>query len=256
MYEKHKSHSNVNVRKTAKQFLFSFQANAMMEVKSTTLAPINLGYQNNFEASTAARSEANHITHLDFCSSYWAGILGMGSFLLCLTSAMGALMSSFLAAAGTFELMEYWLECIAWSHTQSLLELLNSWSIGWNALRGVAPNRALSMPPRNYAPPLSYGTLPDFPNHLSKGDSILDAIFDEDSLEDVQEVEMMDVDGELVEQDSDFRDWLRTKHWWGSLRRKSGLLREYWCSCSEKQESCNKRRRRRIGERRAVQGMN
>ncbi|KAH7864038.1 hypothetical protein Vadar_024923 [Vaccinium darrowii] len=50
MYEKLKSHSNVNVKKTARHFAFSFQAMAMMKVKSTTLAPINLGYQNYFEA--------------------------------------------------------------------------------------------------------------------------------------------------------------------------------------------------------------
>ncbi|KAG5539152.1 hypothetical protein RHGRI_019642 [Rhododendron griersonianum] len=50
MYLKLKSHSNVNVKRTAKHFSFSFQAMAMMNVKSTTLAPINLGYQNYFEA--------------------------------------------------------------------------------------------------------------------------------------------------------------------------------------------------------------
>ncbi|XP_058225920.1 uncharacterized protein LOC131334731 [Rhododendron vialii] len=50
MYLKLKSHSNVNVKRTAKHFSFSFEAMAMMNVKSTTLAPINLGYQNYFEA--------------------------------------------------------------------------------------------------------------------------------------------------------------------------------------------------------------
>ncbi|XP_028075456.1 uncharacterized protein LOC114277707 isoform X2 [Camellia sinensis] len=38
---------------------------------------------------------------------------------------------------------------------------------------------------------------------MERGESILDAIFDEDNLEDVQDVEMMDIEeGELVEQDS------------------------------------------------------
>ncbi|KAG5521826.1 hypothetical protein RHGRI_034152 [Rhododendron griersonianum] len=41
------------------------------------------------------------------------------------------------------------------------------------------------------------------PDPMETGESILDAIFDEDSLEDAQEVEMMDVEeGELEEQDS------------------------------------------------------
>ncbi|KAF7137497.1 hypothetical protein RHSIM_Rhsim07G0062900 [Rhododendron simsii] len=58
MYLKLKSHSNVNVKRTAKHFSFSFEAMAMMNVKSTTLAPINLGYQNYFEAF--AEDKANY----------------------------------------------------------------------------------------------------------------------------------------------------------------------------------------------------
>ncbi|CAL5330616.1 unnamed protein product [Camellia sinensis] len=50
MYEKLQSHPNVEVSKKAKQFLFAFQAMEMMKMKSTTLSPINTGYQNYFEA--------------------------------------------------------------------------------------------------------------------------------------------------------------------------------------------------------------
>ncbi|KAL7234544.1 hypothetical protein ACSBR1_018038 [Camellia fascicularis] len=50
MYEKLQSHPNVEVSKKAKQFLFAFQAVEMMKMKSTTLSPINTGYQNYFEA--------------------------------------------------------------------------------------------------------------------------------------------------------------------------------------------------------------
>ncbi|KAL7204636.1 hypothetical protein ACSBR2_017672 [Camellia fascicularis] len=58
MYEKLQSHPNVKVSKKAKQFLFAFQAVEMMKMKSTTLSPINTGYQNYFEAFI--EDEANY----------------------------------------------------------------------------------------------------------------------------------------------------------------------------------------------------
>ncbi|KAA8537304.1 hypothetical protein F0562_027009 [Nyssa sinensis] len=50
MYESLQSHPNAQVRKKAMQFMFSFQAMEMMKVKSSTLSPMNTGYQNYFEA--------------------------------------------------------------------------------------------------------------------------------------------------------------------------------------------------------------
>ncbi|KAH7863451.1 hypothetical protein Vadar_017685 [Vaccinium darrowii] len=44
--------------KAARHFAFSFQAVAMMKVKSTTISPINLGYENYFEAFV--EDKANH----------------------------------------------------------------------------------------------------------------------------------------------------------------------------------------------------
>ncbi|THG10584.1 hypothetical protein TEA_005669 [Camellia sinensis var. sinensis] len=58
MYEKLQSHPNVKVSKKAKQFLFAFQAMEMMKMKSTTLSPINTGYQDYFEAFI--EDKANH----------------------------------------------------------------------------------------------------------------------------------------------------------------------------------------------------
>ncbi|XP_028097937.1 uncharacterized protein LOC114297673 isoform X3 [Camellia sinensis] len=58
MYEKLQSHPNVEVSKKAKQFLFAFQAMEMMKMKSTTLSPINTGYQDYFEAFI--EDKANH----------------------------------------------------------------------------------------------------------------------------------------------------------------------------------------------------
>ncbi|KAG5561623.1 hypothetical protein RHGRI_004621 [Rhododendron griersonianum] len=85
-----------------------------------------------------------------------------------------------------------------------------------SVFRGVVSGKGLSIP----------GFLPD---PMETGESILDAIFDEDSLEDVQEVEMMDVEGVLVEQDS-----------------QSDLGQNIGRDCrAEKQESCSKSRRRR-----------
>ncbi|KAF7152530.1 hypothetical protein RHSIM_Rhsim01G0127300 [Rhododendron simsii] len=65
------------------------------------------------------------------------------------------------------------------------------------------------------------------PDPMETGKSILDAIFDEDSVEDVQEVEMMDVEGELVEQDSQ-------SDLGQNIGRDTRVLRDYWCSCSGK----------------------
>ncbi|KAK6933869.1 hypothetical protein RJ641_036763 [Dillenia turbinata] len=48
MYEKLLSHPNVQVSKIARQFIFGFEAMEMMKVK--TNSPINIGYQNFFEA--------------------------------------------------------------------------------------------------------------------------------------------------------------------------------------------------------------
>ncbi|KAG5561615.1 hypothetical protein RHGRI_004613 [Rhododendron griersonianum] len=85
-----------------------------------------------------------------------------------------------------------------------------------SVFRGVVSGKGLSIP----------GFLPD---PMETSESILDAIFDEDSLEDVQEVEMMDVEGVLVEQDS-----------------QSDLGQNIGRDCrAEKQESCSKSRRRR-----------
>ncbi|KAE9459142.1 hypothetical protein C3L33_08955, partial [Rhododendron williamsianum] len=88
---------------------------------------------------------------------------------------------------------------------------------------------------------------------METGESILDAIFDEDSLEDVQEVEMMDVEeGELVEQDSQT-----------DLGQNIGRDRcaEKQVSCEtigvhavEKQESCSKSRRRRNNKKKKNKG--
>ncbi|XP_026400802.1 uncharacterized protein LOC113296700 isoform X2 [Papaver somniferum] len=49
MYEKLQSHPTVDVRKKAKQLNFGFEAMEMIKFKSTSL-PINLGYQNYFDA--------------------------------------------------------------------------------------------------------------------------------------------------------------------------------------------------------------
>ncbi|KAF7154272.1 hypothetical protein RHSIM_Rhsim01G0128100 [Rhododendron simsii] len=65
------------------------------------------------------------------------------------------------------------------------------------------------------------------PDPMETGKSILDAIFNEDSVEDVQEVEMMDVEGELVEQDSQ-------SDLGQNIGRDTRVLRDYWCSCSGK----------------------
>ncbi|KAG5557189.1 hypothetical protein RHGRI_007458 [Rhododendron griersonianum] len=71
--------------------------------------------------------------------------------------------------------------------------------------------------------PYPFEPLCSLPYSMETGESILDAIFDEDSVEDVQEVEMMYVEeGELVEQDS-----------------QSDLGQNIGRDCrAEKQESC------------------
>lgn len=61
MYEKLQSHSNVQVSKKARQFMFSFQAMEMMKVKKrSSLSPNNTGYQNYFEAFV--KDKANYFS--------------------------------------------------------------------------------------------------------------------------------------------------------------------------------------------------
>ncbi|XP_047306874.1 uncharacterized protein LOC124910291 [Impatiens glandulifera] len=50
MYEKLQSHPTYSVSKSAKQFLFGFQAMDMMKVRSMDMSKVNAGYQNYFEA--------------------------------------------------------------------------------------------------------------------------------------------------------------------------------------------------------------
>lgn len=56
IYEKLQSHPNPQVSKKARHLMFSFQAMEMMKVTSSTHSPIDMDYQNYFEAFVRNKS--------------------------------------------------------------------------------------------------------------------------------------------------------------------------------------------------------